>query len=258
MDALLRWLLLLIQPLTLVWVLLTIWVVRMLWMRLWRWSVLPTLAWAVLSLISCTSLASWLMAGLENRYPLPPATAVEGADVIVCLGGGIHPSVTEPTGLHLVRGSDRLATALSMAVSGMAPILVLGGGGYEHEGRLLSEADAIQDYLARYPELGFEAISLGTCANTWDEARKVAALSQERGWKKVLLVTSASHMPRSVATFAKAGVEVVPVPCHYLSSYNQIGEVSWLHMPDRGSLDIFDSWFHEVIGTWMYQWRGWM
>jgi len=258
MEALLRWLYVLIQPLTLVWVLLTVWVVRMAWMRLWRWAALPTFAWVILSLITCTSFTSWLMAGLESRYGLPALTDVEGADAIVCLGGGIHPSYTEPTGLHMVRGSDRLATALSMSVSGMAPVLVLGGGGFKHQGEVVSEADAIFDYLARYPELSFEVVSLGVCAHTRDEALKVAELVKNRDWKKVLLVTSASHMPRSVATFTKAGVQVVPVPCHYMSRFNQAGEHSWLHLPDRGTLDIFDSWFHEWIGDWIYWWRGWI
>ncbi|MEN3942056.1 YdcF family protein [Prosthecobacter sp. SYSU 5D2] len=258
METLLRWFFTLIQPLTLVWLLLGIWVARMVWMRLWRWAALPTLAWLLLTVITCTSLASWLLAGLENRYALPAPADVEGADVIVCLGGGIQPSLTEPMGLHLVRGADRLATALSMAASGMAPILVIGGGGYKQDGQMHSEADAILDFLKRFPDQSFESISLGTCANTRDEALKVAKLARDREWKKVVLVTSASHMPRSVATFAKAGVPVVPVPCHYMSSYNQIGEGSWLHLPYRGSFDLFDSWFHETIGTWIYRWRGWL
>ncbi|SKB03840.1 Uncharacterized SAM-binding protein YcdF, DUF218 family [Prosthecobacter debontii] len=258
MESLLRGFMLLIQPLTLVWLLLTIWVVRMVWMRLWRWAALPTVAWGILSLLTCTALPSWLMARLEDQYALPSIQEVTGADAVVCLGGGIHPSLTEPTGLHLVRGSDRLATALSMVVGGMAPILVVGGGGYENQGDVLSEADAIADFLSRFPEPGFEIVSLGVCANTRDEAVKVAALAKERGWQKVVLVTSASHMARSVATFAKVGVPVLPVPCHYLSSYNQVGTVKWFHLPHRNSFDIFDAWFHEIIGTWMYRWRGWM
>ncbi|TDU62513.1 uncharacterized SAM-binding protein YcdF (DUF218 family) [Prosthecobacter fusiformis] len=258
METLLRWTLALLQPLTLVWLLLGIWTVHMVWKRLWRWSALPVMAWVILSLLTCTPLISWLLLGLENRYPLPDPAAVEEADAIVCLGGGIGPSLTEPTGLRLVRGADRLSTALSMAASGMAPVLVLGGGGYKQDEVVYSEADAILNFLERFPNVPFESISLGVCAHTRDEALKVAQLAQERGWDKVLLVTSASHMSRSVGAFAKAGVTVVPVPCHYLSRYNQIGDVEWLHLPDRTSFDLFDTWFHEVIGTWVYQWRGWM
>lgn len=259
METILRIVLALIQPLTLIWILLTVWLVRTAWLRLWRWSLLPAMAWTVLTLVACTPLTSWFLAELENRHPLPDLALTQGADAIVCLGGGVQPSLTEPTGLHLVRGGDRLATAISMAASGMAPVLVIGGGGYEEGGVMYSEADAIVNFIDRFERLSFETRSLGTCANTREEAMKVAALAKERGWKKILLVTSASHMPRSVGTFAKAGVEgVVPVPCHYMSSFNQIGDFHWFHLPHRGAFDRFDSWFHEVIGIWIYRWRGWM
>lgn len=257
METLLRWFLLMIQPLTLVWLLLGIWLAQTMWRRLWRWSALPATAWLILTLITCTPLVSLLLRGMESRYLLPEPADVEGAEVIVCLGGGTHASPVEPTGLRLVRGADRVSTALSMATADMAPVLVLGGGGTQVHGEALSEADAILAFLERFPELGFEAISLGICANTRDEALKVAKLVQERGWEKVLLVTSASHMPRSVATFAKVGVKVIPVPCHYLSRFSQGREVQWLHLPSYGNLELFDSWFHEYIGTWIYHWRGW-
>lgn len=258
MDTLLRGLIALLQPLTLAWVLLTLWVIRMVWMRLWRWALLPTLSWIIITAMTCTVLPSWLMAGLEGQYQAPSEEALAGADAIVCLGGGVEPSVTEPLGFHLVRGADRFATALSMSLSGMAPVLVLGGGGYEHEGKMLSEADALAGHLAHYQSLGFETVSLGACANTRDEALKVSDLVQKRDWKKVLLVTSASHMARSVGTFEKVGVSVVPVPCHYVSSFNRVGGIDWVHLPYAGSFEIFSAWFHEILGTWMYRWRGWL
>jgi uncharacterized SAM-binding protein YcdF (DUF218 family) len=258
MNTVLREILFLLQPLCLVWLLLTAWLLRMLWKKLWRWSLLPVCAWVILTVVTCTALPSWLMAGLESQYELPTMEEMAGADAIICLGGGVEPSFKEPTGMHLMRGADRLATALSMAISGVAPVLVLGGAGYEHEGQYVSEADAVFANLQNYPRLSFEQISLGVCANTRDEALKVADLVEKRGWKKVLLVTSANHMPRAWATFKKAGVPVLPIPCHYMSSFHRVGEVDWLHMPYAGSLELFDSWFHEWIGTRLYQWRGWM
>lgn len=258
MESLFRLILTLAQPLCLVWLVLTFVVVGTLWRRQWWRAFLPTFAWLILTALTCTPLASFLLAGLENRYSHPSEADIAGADAIVCLGGGIQPSLTEPTGLHLVRGSDRMATALSMAIQGRAPVLVLGGGGTEEGGKRYSEADAVQSHLRKFPDVKFEIISLGICAHTRDEAVKVAKLAQERGWKKVLLVTSASHMPRSVATFAKVGVPVTAVPCHYLSSYNRIGDVRLLHLPSYGSFELFDSWLHEALGSMVYSWRGWM
>lgn len=248
------------QPLCLAWLLLTLWVLDLFWRRPRR-TLLPFLSWFILTTITCTALPSWLMAKLEDRYPLPDEKAVAGADVLVCLGGGVEPSPKEPTGLHLVRSSDRLVAALSLMASRAAPVLVLGGGGYEDKdgGGYISEADAILALLQKYPQaVPFESISLGVCENTYDEARKVAALQQARGWKKVLLVTSASHLPRAVATFEKAGMTVVPVPCNYQSSYNRLGKVDWFHLPHDGAFDIFDAWLHEILGTWIYRQRGWL
>ena len=101
-------------------------------------------------------------------------------------------------------------------------------------------------------------VSLGVCADTHDEAVKTAALVKEHGWAKVLLVTSASHMPRAAGTFEKAGVSVVEVPCNYVSSLNRVGDFQWLHLPHGDAFGVFGAWFHEVIGTWVYRWRGWM
>ncbi len=83
-------------------------------------------------------------------------------------------------------------------------------------------------------------------------------LAKQKGWKKILLVTSAYHLPRSIGTFEKQGLELVPVPCNYLSSVNRIGDLHWLHLPHSGGFLIFATWFHELLGTWMYRWRGWL
>lgn len=257
-DLLLRELLQWTEPLSLVWLLWTLWLGWAAWRRGLRLVLVPGLAWGLFSLITCTPLSSWLMARLENRHPPIRQEALEPADAIVCLGGGIEPSLTEPSGLRLLRSADRLATALSLALADKAPVLVLGGAGYEHEGRLLSEADAVAAHLQRYPGLKTEVHSLGVCAHTRDEAVKVAALARQRGWRRVLLVTSASHMPRAAAVFAKAGVPVAAVPCNFQSSFHRVGDIRWLHPPHAAAFEVYDSWFHEVVGIWVYRWRGWL
>ena len=53
----------------------------------------------------------------------------------------------------------------------------------------------------------------GNARDTVEEARETLRLA---GTNRVVLVTSASHMPRAVGIFKKAGCEVVPAPCEYL------------------------------------------
>jgi uncharacterized SAM-binding protein YcdF (DUF218 family) len=248
----------LIQPLGLSWLLLGSWVVWGLWRRRWRLVAVPGLAWLVLSLITCTPVASVLLARLEGKVPPVEIAALPVVDAIVCLGGGAEPSLVEPSGLHLKTGADRLSTALVLLAQGKAPVLVLGGGGYEQGGVMHSEADDVLRALATLGVDTSSLMSLGLCAHTRDEAIKVAELAKQRGWKKVLLVTSAYHLPRSIGAFEKEGVELVAVPCNYLSSVNRIGDLHWLHLPHSGGFLIFGTWFHEWLGTWVYRWRGWL
>ena len=163
-------LLTLIQPLGLVWLLLGSWVMWGVWRRRWRLVAVPGLAWGLLSLITCTPVASVLLARLEGEVPPVAIAALPVVDAIVCLGGGAEPSLMEPSGLHLKTGADRLSTALALMAQGKAPILVLGGGGYEQDGVMHSEAD---DVLRILTNLGLDRspfLSLGVCHHTHDEA----------------------------------------------------------------------------------------
>ena len=248
----------LIQPLGLIWLLLGIWLLLKVKRRQWRDLLLPGAAWLLLTVLTCTPAASLLMAHLEGKHPPVPLAEVPVADAIVCLGGGAEPSQVEPSGLHLKSAADRLGAALFLLAQKKAPVLVLGGGGYEEAGVMHSESDRVLDALQKAGMPTDRMMSLGVCADTRDEALKTADLMKEKGWTRVLLVTSAYHMPRSVGTFEKVGVAVVAVPSNYVSSVNRIGDLRWLHLPHSDAFSVFGGWFHELIGTWVYRWRGWL
>ncbi|MDZ4288748.1 MAG: YdcF family protein [Prosthecobacter sp.] len=256
-DIVLRKAIFLAHPLGITWLLLTLWLLISVWNRR-RGFFLPALAWLILTVTTCTPLASWLLATLENQYPKVKLESLPQADAIVCLGGGAEPSFTEPTGIHFKRGADRVPTALTLAAQKKGAALVLGGGGYPQDGKRLSEADALVAHLQRQQAAPIPILSLGLCNDTHDEVLKLAELAKQRGWQSILLVTSASHMPRAAATCEKAGLKVIPVPCNYQSSYNRIGEVDRLHLPHEDGFEIFSTWIHEIIGTWLYQYRDWM
>lgn len=246
------------QPLCFIWLLLGIGVLRLLWKsRIGAWW-MPATAWLLLTLISCTPIASIFLANLEGQTPKVRVEQLSAADAILCLGGGAEPSFSEPTGFHLKAAADRLSTALTLAAAGKAPLLILGGGGYPQQGRMFSEADAVRDHLTTRATLNIPVHSLGVCSDTHDEVLKVDALMKQRGLKRLLLVTSASHMPRALALFRKTEVQVIAVPCNYLSSLNHLGDSHWLHLPGHHGFEIFSVWMHEIIGDYVYRWRGWI
>ena len=69
--------------------------------------------------------------------------------------------------------------------------------------------------------------------NTKDHVKYVLPIAREKGYKKVYLVTSAYHMPRSMMNFEKPfathGIEVVPYACEYRTPKEyKASEHDWL------------------------------
>lgn len=50
-----------------------------------------------------------------------------------------------------------------------------------------------------------------------ENARFTRQILENNGFRRPLLVTSAYHMRRSVAAFRQTGIEVTPVPAHFMS-----------------------------------------
>lgn len=245
----------LLNPLGLVWVGLFLLVVSLIRQRMKWHAIFAAGLWALLTLSTCFPFWGLRLSALEDpwRGIAGHWDALPTADAIVCLGGGVGISPQEIVGLNLIGASDRPVTAVELLRRGKAPRLLIGGGGSP---KLGNEADAVKAWLALWQLSNAEIISLGKCLDTHDEAEKVAALVKQNGWKRILLVTSASHMRRAQAVFQKScGVEIVPAPCAFESD----GSVEeWIFLPSQGELDAFATWFHEVFGWWAYRARGWI
>ena len=54
--------------------------------------------------------------------------------------------------------------------------------------------------------------------NTAENAKFTREICEQKQYGKVILVTSAFHMPRSVAFFNREGVDVIPYPTDYKTS----------------------------------------
>ena len=91
---------------------------------------------------------------------------------------------------------------------------------------------------------------------TYENALYSAPLLRERGIGRVLLVTSAFHMPRAVAVFEAQGVEVVPAPTDFKRLVGEGLIPGWL--PGAGNLARSSFALHEMAGLLVYRWRGWL
>ena len=201
-----------------------------------------------------TPLVSTIAAGLlESRYePFDRATTAR-FDAVVVLGAGI-------VGKGSLRPADQL-TGLSMQrtlcgvdllAEGRAPKLVLSGGDGTIVGEGPKEAMEMRRLAIRLgvPE---QAVLIDDRARTTYE--NALGVKGVLGKGSILLVTSASHMPRAAGQFRKQGFTVTPAPCTYrLQAWPDI----WSNfdpldvVPSLGAFDVFTNALTETIGMITY------
>jgi uncharacterized SAM-binding protein YcdF (DUF218 family) len=251
-----HWILTLIQPVGLVWSGIIIIALVSAKKRRWRTAAFAAVLVAIITLVGGTNFPDWLLRLLEQPYYGVKHTELPVCDAIVQLGGAAQPSPREAGGVHFTFGGDRILMALELARLGKAPVLCLGGG-YAPKGSTYgNEADAVYRAITERKLTSAEVISLGGALDTRHEALHTRRVAQERGWTRVLLVTSASHMPRAAATFRHFGVEIVPAPCNFLTDHWAPKKV--LRLPTWDGFMLLSIWVHEKIGWLEYRRRGWI
>jgi uncharacterized SAM-binding protein YcdF (DUF218 family) len=173
---------------------------------------------AMMFVASFTSLGYLLIAPLEDRFPRPAAPPTNVAAIIV-LGGGIDGEVSHARQLtELTAGGDRFVEGLRLALLYPDAKLVISGG----FGSLVAEGESDAAAAERfYTGLGIAPERLvleGQSRSTAENAALTRDLIDQSSGGTLLLVTSAFHMPRSVAFFRAAGLEVTAWPTDYRSA----------------------------------------
>jgi uncharacterized SAM-binding protein YcdF (DUF218 family) len=164
---------------------------------------------SLLRLIGLVSVVAFVLAAFTPLSNVLAARTqvhadLQDADAIVVLAASVDTKGTLS------------ATSLRRAVEGMvlyqkklAPLLVFSGPANRTgivEARVRTE-------LARVLGIPVAAIITETTARTTrEEAMRLAALLQPRGIRRILLVTDAAHMPRSLKLFAQEDFAVHPAP----------------------------------------------
>ena len=238
-----------------------------LWHRSWSLrSWLALVGFLAITLGGNFYIAHWISHSLESRYP--PLTTNPNADAIVILGGGVrpdfpprqHPEVDEP--------GDRVIHGAFLFHKGYAPLVVNSGGWvsvYWESGER-SEAADMQKLLKMLgvPE---EQILLETQSqNTQENGQLTAELLDGNDVDRIILVTTARHMPRAKAVFEKQGFEVIPAPTDYFvtSQSDTIDDkvekkFNLLNLPPQAKyLVVTTETLKEYVGLAYYRLQGWI
>lgn len=214
----------------------------------------------ILILSSNQFVSDAVIRSLEFQY-IP--TSIPNADGIVVLGGAIKPQRYPRPSYDFSEASDRVIYGVQLFKSGKAPKLIFSGGRIdwlEEGGRPESVDMAAIGELLGVPQSAI--LQDSTSLNTYENAINVKAILETENIDRILLVTSAIHMPRSVAIFRKLGIELIPAPTDFLTTigdYNQ-GFVGLLLdlLPNASSLNNITKAIKEYVGFAVYWLKGWV
>ena len=202
--------------------------------------------------LSTGAVSNLLLFPLETHYRRPELLPRSPAAIIMLTGLTDHERLG--TKYDLTEGADRFVEAVRLAHLYPKALLVISGGSSAIVSDNYREAE-ILGQLAR--DLGLPAARMRIDAksrNTYENAvESKQVLKNMQG--PFLLVTSAHHMPRSVACFAKVGLHVVPWPVDFYRTGSGFGG-AWL--PSPRSLFKSSVALHEYFGWFSYWLTGYV
>ena len=216
------------------------------------------MAVAVLSIASSPWFATWALHSLENQYPPVSIARTPEAGLIVMLGGALALPLSPRLSAELTNSSDRILHTARLYRAGKAPMIFLSGGNvfpeYHDKGESYYVAELLVEWGVDESAIEMETDSRSTHQNALNTRQYL----ERRGLisKKIILVTSSTHMPRAVATFRAAGINVIPSTTDIsVTSQSRPTVFSWL--PSIGALAGSTQAWHEYLGLWIYQMREW-
>ncbi len=195
------------------------------WSRRWA-AVLVALAAVALTAFSSPVVASALRRTMERSAP-STFRPDHRYDAVVVLGGG---DARVEGGASIVRRGGARGFFYTGA---------LGEPGREHLLRQLTARG-----------LSRQDVLIGTRArNTYENALETSDAMAQRGWRSIVVVTSALHAPRALACFRRLGLapDLFPVEL----GVPPLGRRAWL--PSEAGLAQSREVLHELVGRLAYQ-----
>ena len=203
--------------------------------------------------IATPAFSSFFMSRLENRFLPVSAAGSPIADAIVVLGGSLKARNLPEQEVALSDSSNRLLHAARLYRYQKAPVVLAVGGAEIDE----PEAYAMRDLLVEWGVPSTAILIETNSLNTYQNANNIKPILQSHNLNKILLVTSAIHMPRALATFYAAGINVIPSPADYKTLDDDTVYFK-AFLPDvdafRGTLKALN----EYLGILAYRLRGWI
>ena len=221
--------------------------------------ILLSLALAILLLSSNLIFSNWLLRSLEWQYL--PTGELPQAEAIVVLGGGTKPRIAPRPWYEVGEAGDRILYGSWLYKQGKAPLLLVSGGRADWYGEGGNPESEDMAAIAEAMGVPMSAIlQEPDSLNTRENAVNTKRILSQKGINKILLVTSAIHMPRSMAIFRKLGFEAIAAPTDFLVVQNENSKgwgILLDLLPNADALKNTTNAIKEYIGLIVYQMSGW-
>ena len=196
---------------------------------------------------------------LEDAAPKTSITQIHEGDIggIIILGGAIEGGqiAVDRGEVSIYSAAERVTKAFELIRK--YPNLPYIFSGYS--GRIspqgLSEADAFKQLVLEQGLNEANAHYENQSRNTYENVQYMKPMIAELGSrnevgapKPWILITSASHMYRSVKIFDKQGIAVIPVPVDYQTAKN----LRWVRFDLEDGAQNWNKLVHELIGLFAY------
>jgi uncharacterized SAM-binding protein YcdF (DUF218 family) len=219
------------------------------WGIVFRSRISGILGVSILIICSLPVFSNKLITYLENGYILSDASSAKTADAIVVLSGMVR-TTNGKNGLSYEWGeaSDRIFAGIELIKKNKAPIMVLTGGKLPWStGK--PEGEYLREVAIKYGVPNKNILLTENVKNTDQEAKAVAELLNKSS-PKIILVTSAYHMPRAQKVFEAAGINTEPFAVDFLSGADKYTIMNFI--PSAKAFNQTSFFIRELIGRLYY------
>ena len=204
----------------------------------------------VLILCSLPIISVKLTAYLEKDYTLQDASAINNADAIVVLSGMLKTIKVDDKLKYEFGGAvDRILSGIDLFKNNKASLLILTKGQVPWS-LGIPEGEYLKEFAIKFGVPKESILLTDNAQNTDQEAKSVKKLLNSND-AKVILITSAFHMPRAKKVFEASNIKVIPFAVDFKSSNIKLTFMGFI--PSAKSFSGTSYFVKEIIGRLYYR-----
>ena len=176
-------------------------------------------------------------------------------DAVVLLGGVVDEEVTKVSGQPSYNENvERVVMTHKLLQAGKARVAIISGAAVDPKLAEYAEAVALGRQLEEWGIAKDRIIIEDRARNTRENALYTQEIARARGFERVLVVTSAFHMPRAAECFAAVGMKVDTLAVDFRAHEHAGSVAEWI--PRASSLSMTTVMVREMAGRWIYRAEG--